>query len=80
MFFNFFFNVLRQIFKMKMFCYSHIIDIEYFAGPKVMPSVLLCWLVTSEADVGNMAVEVESSLQYSVTLCCHVTDGSRGAV
>ena len=33
----------------------------------------------SEVDVG-MAVEVEPSYQYSITLCCPVTDGSRGAV
>jgi len=35
---------------------------------------------TSETDVGGMAVEVESSQQYSFTFHCHVTDGSRGAV
>jgi len=29
---------------------------------------------------GGMAVEVESSLQYSITLYCCVTDGSRGSV
>jgi len=38
-----------------------------------------CWPMTSEVDVGGMAVEVEPSHQYSIT-CCHVTDGSRGAV
>ena len=27
-----------------------------------------------------MAVEAEPSQQYSVVFCCHVTDGSRGAV
>jgi len=27
-----------------------------------------------------MAVEVEPSYQYSITLCCPVTDGSREAV
>jgi len=30
-------------------------------APKVMPPVLLCWLTTSEADAGGMAVEVEPS-------------------
>ena len=32
-----------------------------------------------EADAGSMAVEVEPSHQYSISCCCHVTDGSRGA-
>ena len=50
------------------------------AAPKLMPPILLCWLMMSEADVGGMAVEVEPSNQYPVTFCCHVTDGSRGAV
>ena len=36
--------------------------------------------MTSEADVCGMTVEAESSHQYSITCCCHVTDGSRGAV
>ena len=45
-----------------------------------MPPILLCWPMMSEADVGGMAVEVEPSYQYSITVCCHVTDGSRGAV
>ena len=45
-----------------------------------MLSVLWYWPMTSEADVGAMAVEVEPSHQYSVTFCCCVTDGSRGAV
>ena len=31
-------------------------------------------------DAGDMAVEGEPSLQHPVTFCCHVTDGSRGAV
>jgi len=34
----------------------------------------------SEVAVGGMAVEVESSFQYSITFCCFVTDGTRGAV
>jgi len=34
----------------------------------------------SEVDIGGMAVEVELSHQYSITSCCCVTDGSRGAV
>ena len=35
--------------------------------------------MTSEVDVGDMAVEVEPSHQYSVTFFCHATDCSRGA-
>ena len=48
--------------------------------PKVMPPILLYWPKTSEADDGGMAVEIESSRKYSITFCCCVTDGSRGAV
>lgn len=47
---------------------------------QVTPPILLCWPVTSEADVGGMRVEVELSHEYSITFCCLVTDGSRGAV
>jgi len=50
------------------------------AAPKVMPVLLLCWPMMSEADVGGTAVEVELSHQYSITPCCCMTDGSRGAV
>jgi len=45
-----------------------------------MPPILLCWPTTSEVDVGDMAVEVEPSHQYSVIFCCHATDDSGGAV
>jgi len=48
--------------------------------PKVMPSILWCWPMTSEADVGGMAVEVEPSHQYSIAFCCQMRDVSRGAV
>ena len=34
----------------------------------------------SEVDVGSTAVEVEPSHHYSITCCCHMTDGSRRAV
>jgi len=44
-----------------------------------MPPILLCWHITSEADVGGMAVEAEHSHQYPVIFYCCVTDGSRGA-
>ena len=35
--------------------------LNYGAALKVMPTILLCWLVTSEVDVGGMAVEAEHS-------------------
>jgi len=47
---------------------------------KLIPPVLLCWPTTSEADVGDMAVEVEPSCHYSVKFCCRATNESRGAV
>ena len=47
---------------------------------KIMSPILLCWPITSEADVGGMAVEAEPSWQYFITRCCCVTAGSRGAV
>ena len=50
------------------------------AVPKLMPPILLCWLTTSEANIVDMAVEVEPSRQYSVKFCCRATDDSRGAV
>jgi len=45
-----------------------------------MTPILLCWAKTSEADVVDMAVEVEPSRQYSVKFCCRATDDRRGAV
>jgi len=50
------------------------------AAPKAMPLALLRWPNMSEADVGDMAVEVEPSHQCSITFCCHATGGSRGEV
>ena len=50
------------------------------AAPKLMPPILFCWPTTSEANVVDMAVEVEPSRQYSVKFCCRATDDSRGAV
>ena len=50
------------------------------AVPKVMPPILLCWHMMSEADVGGMTVEIEPSHQYSITFCCHATDDMRGTV
>jgi len=45
-----------------------------------MPPILLCWPTTSEANVVDMAVEVEPSRQYSVKFCCRATNDSKGAV
>ena len=36
------------------------------AALKVIPPVLWCWSMTSEADGGGMAVEAEPSHQYSI--------------
>jgi len=49
-------------------------------APKVMLPILLCVPTISKRNVGAMAVEVGPSHKYCVTCCCHVTDGSRGAV
>jgi len=49
------------------------------ATTKVMPPMLLCWLLMSEVGVGGMAVEGEPSHQYPDAFCCCMTDGSRGA-
>jgi len=50
------------------------------AASKVMRSISFFWLITSEVDVGGMAVEAEPSHQFSIPFCCCVSDGSRGAV
>lgn len=47
------------------------------ADPKVLPPDLLCWPTTSEEDVGDTAVEAESSLQYSIAFCCCVAGCSK---
>ena len=49
------------------------------AAPTAMPPVSLRWAITSELGVGGTAAEAEPSHQYSITRCCRVTDGSRGA-
>jgi len=49
------------------------------AALKVMPPILLRWPMTSEVDVGGMAIKDEPSHQNSSTFCHHVTDGRRGA-
>ena len=50
------------------------------AALKVMPPVLWCRPMMSEADTDGMTVEAEPSHQYSVAFCCHVSDGSKGAL
>ena len=50
------------------------------AALKAVPSILLCWPMMSEVEVGGMAVEVEPSCHYPITFCFCTTDGSRGAV
>ena len=50
------------------------------AALEVMYAILFSWPMMSKADGGSMEVEAEPSHQYSVTVCCHVTDGSGGAV
>ena len=54
-------------------------ELVYINRTRTAPKVLLFWFMASEADVGGMPV-VEPSPQYSITFCCHVTGGSRGAV
>jgi len=50
------------------------------AALKVMHSILLCWPMTSEVDVGGTTVEAEPSHQYSIICWCCVTVRSGGAV
>ncbi len=38
------------------------------AALKVMPLTVWCWPMTSEADVGGVAVGAEPSHRYSMTL------------
>lgn len=49
-------------------------------APKLMPLILLCWLMMLVMDVSSMVVEAEHSRLYSITCCCCVTAGSRGTV
>ena len=37
------------------------------AAEKAVSPIVLCWPMMSELDVGDMAVEVEPSHQYSIT-------------
>ena len=49
------------------------------AALKVMP-LLIHWPTPSEPYVDDLVVEFKPSHQYSITLCCCMTDDSRGAV
>ena len=51
-----------------------------WAALKIMPPILRCRPMMSEADVDGMAAEVEPYHKYSATFHCHATGGSRGAV
>ena len=48
------------------------------AVPKVMPPILLRLPTTSEANVVDMAVEIEPFRQYSVKFCCRATKTAEG--
>jgi len=50
------------------------------SAQEIMSPILLCWPMTSEADVDGTEVENELSHQHSITFCFCVIDGSRGAV
>jgi len=45
-----------------------------------MLPILFSQSMTSEVDVDVITLEAEPSHQYSLTCCCLVADGSRGAV
>jgi len=45
-----------------------------------MPPILLCWPTMSEADVGDMAAEVEPSRQYSVAVRQMTVEGQSDKV
>ena len=52
----------------------------YEARSEIIVSYFIMLAHTSEADVGDMAVEGEPSRQYSLKFCCRVTDDSRRTV
>ena len=57
---------------------GQLLDNKYMSTAlKVTPPILLWWPTTSEADVGETAVEVQPSHQSSATFCCCATNGSR---
>ena len=60
--------------KKEMLCYLHINYMSCFLFYCVGP-----WQ-QRQVGVGGMAVGAEPSHQYSITCCCHVADGSRGAL
>ena len=54
-------------------------EVLYLQADLELTPILLLWPTRAEADVCGVAVEDKPSHQYSVTFCCHATDGSRGA-
>jgi hypothetical protein len=54
--------------------------LNYEDRSEINASCFIMWPTTSELDVGDMAVAVEPSRQYSVKFCCRATDDRRGAV
>lgn len=50
------------------------------AAPKIMPFILFCWSMMSEADDGGMAAEAGISCQYSIAFHYCVTDGIGGTI
>ena len=49
------------------------------AAPKVMPPILLCWSMTSKANVGVSAVEVETLSIFWYILLLHDRWQQRGS-
>ena len=46
--------------------------LKYKGYLKVMPPILL-FCPTTSVDVGGVAVDLETSCQYPITFCCHLT-------
>lgn len=77
-------NVLRQLNKCTICLhFSAVLPLQIgctSADLKVMPSISPHWPMTSDNDIGVVAVEIESSCWYCITFYSCVIDGSRGAV
>lgn len=61
-------------------CGLHSVNCLHKRCSESSASYFLCWPKKSEADVGDIAVEVETSYQYSITFRHCATDGSRVSV
>ena len=79
----------QQLFENEILCaqitqLSFLLECNFSKGTraalKVTSSILSCQPMSSEADVGATALEVEPFHQYPITFCCRVTNGSRGAL